>query len=187
MPTIITACVKGRILLMNDAACSVFQDLINLSVRMMPIFLCLEPKTEKQGNHRGLLVYLWVIMIFTQSLFHIPTAPFGSSRPFFVPFFSAALIFFQGSEWKKLFFTCQPGCLPIFSSFLNHFYSLVLHTLLPWSEEQLCTSCLSAQCLALLPVRAFLDEKRGQGRVLGVSPPLFPAVSCLSGSVLSSS
>ena len=29
---------------MNDAACTVFINLINLAVRMMPIFVCLEPK-----------------------------------------------------------------------------------------------------------------------------------------------
>ena len=50
---------------MNDAACSVFQDLINLSVRMMPIFLCLEPKQKNRETIAACSVYLWVIMIFT--------------------------------------------------------------------------------------------------------------------------
>ena len=42
---------------MNDAACSVFQDLINLSVRMMPIFLCLEPKQKNRETIAACSVY----------------------------------------------------------------------------------------------------------------------------------
>ena len=45
---------------MNDAACSVFQDLINLSVRMMPIFLCLEPKQKNRETIAACSVYLWL-------------------------------------------------------------------------------------------------------------------------------
>ena len=35
---------------MNDAACTVFVNLINLAVRMMPIFVCLEPKHRDREN-----------------------------------------------------------------------------------------------------------------------------------------
>ena len=37
---------------MNEAACNVILNLINLAVRMMPIFVCLEPK-EEPGEHCG--------------------------------------------------------------------------------------------------------------------------------------
>ena len=47
---------------MNDAACHVFQDLINLSVRMMPIFLCLEPKQKNRETIAACSVYLWAII-----------------------------------------------------------------------------------------------------------------------------
>ena len=43
---------------MNDAACSVFQDLINLSVRMMPTFLCLEPNPRNRETTAACAVYL---------------------------------------------------------------------------------------------------------------------------------
>lgn len=100
---------------MNDAACSVFQDLINLSVRMMPIFLCLEPKQKNRETIAACSVYLWVIMIFTQSLFHIPDRTFWIFQGIFsCLFFLLLLIFFRGSAVEKLFFTCQPGCFPIF-------------------------------------------------------------------------
>ena len=69
---------------MNDAACHVFQDLINLSVRMMPIFLCLEPKQKNRETIAACSVYLWAIMIFTQS--RITSS--GSSRAFFHACFS---------------------------------------------------------------------------------------------------
>lgn len=76
---------------MNDAACGIFQNLINLSVRMMPIFLCLKPKQKNRETIAACSVYLWVIMIFTQSLFHI------SDRTFWI---------FQGI-FSCLFFCCS--------------------------------------------------------------------------------
>ena len=96
---------------MNDAACSVFQDLINLSVRMMPIFLCLEPKQKNRETIAACSVYLWVIMIFTQSLFHIPDRTFW----IFQGIFSCLFFLLSGAlRWKSCFSTCRPGCLPIF-------------------------------------------------------------------------
>ena len=43
---------------MNDAACTVFVNLINLAVRMMPIFVCLEPKHRDRENIAAISVYL---------------------------------------------------------------------------------------------------------------------------------
>ena len=159
---------------MNDAACSVFQDLINLSVRMMPIFLCLEPKQKNRETIAACSVYLWVIMIFTQSLFHIPDRTFWIFQGIFsCLFFLLLLIFFRGSAVEKLFFYLSAWMLSNLSSFLNRF--TVRRTALH--------ARLSAQCLALLPVRAFLDEKAGKGNLRESLSPLFPAVSCLSGAV----
>ena len=56
---------------MNDNACAVFLNLINLAVRMMPIFLCLEPRQKNRENIAAVSVYLWVVMISMQSLFHM--------------------------------------------------------------------------------------------------------------------
>ena len=87
---------------MNDAACHVFQDLINLSVRMMPIFLCLEPK---QGNHRGLLR----LSVGHHDLYPVPVShsgPYLLDLPglFFVPVFSCASGLFPRLRCKKTVF-----------------------------------------------------------------------------------
>ena len=137
---------------MNDAACSVFQDLINLSVRMMPIFLCLEPKQKNRETIAACSVYLWVIMIFTQSLFHIPDRTFWIFQGIFsCLFFLLLLIFFRGSAVEKLFFYLSAWMLSNLSSFLNRFTAWCFHTLLPLSEEQLCTliSLLNASLCCL--------------------------------------
>ena len=137
---------------MNDAACSVFQDLINLSVRMMPIFLCLEPKQKNRETIAACSVYLWVIMIFTQSLFHIPDRTFWIFQAIFsCLFFLVLLVFFRGSAVKKLFFYLSAWMLADLSSFLNRFAVWCFQAFIPLSEEQLCTliSLLSASLCCL--------------------------------------
>ena len=99
---------------MNDTACHVFQDLINLSVRMMPIFLCLEPKDKNRETIAACSVYLWAIMIFTQSLFHIPDRTFWLFQGFFHVCFSWFYwSFFRALQWKNCFSICLPGCSQI--------------------------------------------------------------------------
>ena len=158
---------------MNDAACSVFQDLINLSVRMMPIFLCLEPKQKNRETIAACSVYLWVIMIFTQSLFHIPDRTFWIFQAIFsCLFFLLLLIFFRGSAVEKLFFYLSAWMLADLSSFLNRFTAWCFHTLLPWSEEQLCTlvSLLNASLCCLFV--HFWMKKRAR-EIFGSLSPRF--------------
>ena len=167
---------------MNDAACSVFQDLINLSVRMMPIFLCLEPKQKNRETIAACSVYLWVIMIFTQSLFHIPDRTFWIFQAIFSCLFFAPDLFPGLCGGKAVFL---PVSLDAFQSFFvpEPLYSLVLPHIASIVRRTALHARLSAQCLALLPVRAFLDEKAGKGNLRESLSPLFPAVSCLSGAV----
>ena len=149
---------------MNDAACHVFQDLINLSVRMMPIFLCLEPKQKNRETIAACSVYLWAIMIFTQSLFHIPDHIFWIFQGFFsCLFFLVLLVFFHGSAVEKLFFYLSAWMLADLSSFLNCFTAWCFHTWLPLSEEQLCTliSLISAS-LCCLFVHFWLKKRARQ-------------------------
>lgn len=149
---------------MNDAACHVFQDLINLSVRMMPIFLCLEPKQKNRETIAACSVYLWAIMIFTQSLFHIPDHIFWIFQGFFsCLFFLVLLVFFHGSAVVKLFFYLSAWMLADLSSFLNRFTAWCFHTWLPLSEEQLCTliSLISAS-LCCLFVHFWLKKRARQ-------------------------
>ena len=149
---------------MNDAACHVFQDLINLSVRMMPIFLCLEPKQKNRETIAACSVYLWAIRIFTQSLFHIPDHIFWIFQGFFsCLFFLVLLVFFHGSAVEKLFFYLSAWMLADLSSFLNRFTAWCFHTWLPLSEEQLCTliSLISAS-LCCLFVHFWLKKRARQ-------------------------
>ena len=76
---------------MNDAACHVFQDLINLSVRMMPIFLCLEPKQKNRETIAACSVY----PLGYHDLYPVPVSHSGShllDLPglFFMPVFPGA-------------------------------------------------------------------------------------------------
>ena len=158
---------------MNDAACHVFQDLINLSVRMMPIFLCLEPKQKNRETIAACSVYLWVIMIFTQSLFHIPDRTFWIFQGFFsCLFFLVLLVFFRGSAVKKLFFYLSAWMLADLSSFLNRFAAWCFHAFIPLSEEQLCTliSLLSAS-LCCLFVHFWMKKRAGE--IFGSLSPRF--------------
>ena len=149
---------------MNDAACTVFMNLINLAVRMMPIFVCLDPKHSYRENIAAISVYLWVIMIFTQSLFHIPDHIFWIFQGFFsCLFFLVLLVFFHGSAVEKLFFYLSAWMLADLSSFLNRFTAWCFHTWLPLSEEQLCTliSLISAS-LCCLFVHFWLKKRARQ-------------------------
>ena len=150
-----------------------FQDLINLSVRMMPIFLCLEPKQKNRETIAACSVYLWVIMIFTQSLFHIPDRTFWIFQGIFsCLFFLLLLIFFRGSAVEKLFFYLSAWMLADLSSFLNRFTAWCFHPLLPCSEEQLCTliSLLNASLCCLFV--HFWMKKRAR-EIFGSLSPRF--------------
>ena len=68
---------------MNDEACSVFRDLINLAVRMMPIFVCMEPKHKNKENIAAVSAYLWVLMVSMESVFHIDPRAFLTFRGLF--------------------------------------------------------------------------------------------------------
>lgn len=61
---------------MNDAACNMFLNLMNLAVRMMPIFVCLEPRHKNREIIAAVSVYLWVIMVSLQFLFRIHDSVF---------------------------------------------------------------------------------------------------------------
>ena len=169
---------------MNDAACHVFQDLINLSVRMMPIFLCLEPKQKNRGDHRGLLR----LSLGYHDLYPVPVSHSGShllDLPglFSCLFFLVLLVFFHGSAVEKLFFYLSAWMLADLSSFLNRFTAWCFHTWLPLSEEQLCTliSLISAS-LCCLFVHFWL-KKRPSDFWQSLCP-LLSARSCLSGAFL---
>lgn len=87
---------------MNDNACTIILNLINMAVRMMPIFVCLEPKHRNRENIAAVSAYLWVIMVSLQSLFHISPQVFLVFHGIFsCLFFLVLLIFFKGGLLEK--------------------------------------------------------------------------------------
>lgn len=124
---------------MNDNACTVFLNLINLVVRMMPIFVCLEPKHRNRENIAAVSVYLWVIMVSLQSLLSIPPRIFFVFQGIFsCLFFLVLLIFFQGGVLKKAFLYVSAWLFAVLSTSLNEFAAWVLGSGFSLSYGQIC-------------------------------------------------
>ena len=149
---------------MNEAACNVILNLINLAVRMMPIFVCLEPKRKNRENIAAVSVYLWVIMVSFQSLFHIRQPVFLIVQGIFsCLFFLLLLIFFNGELIKKIFLYLSAWLFAALSMSLNEFAASVLGKSIFLSYSQICVivSLLSA-CGFYLFVRYWLRTMTGQ-------------------------
>ncbi len=145
---------------MNDNACAVFLNLINLAVRMMPIFLCLEPRKKNRETIAAVSVYLWVVMISMESLFHMNEMQFlVFSGAFSCLFFLVLLIFFDGSLLKKVFLYLSAWLLAALSSSLNAFAAWVLEDIWLLSDLQIgvIVSLISA-CGVYLFVRFWLKD-----------------------------
>ena len=114
---------------MNDNACTIILNLINMAVRMMPIFVCLEPKHRNRENIAAVSAYLWVIMVSLQSLFHIsPQVFFVFHGIFSCLFFLVLLIFFKGGLLEKAFLYISAWLFGVLSTSLNEFAVwLLLH------------------------------------------------------------
>lgn len=124
---------------MNDNACTIFLNLINLAVRMMPIFVCLEPKRRNRENIAAVSAYLWVIMVSMQSLFHIRQQVFFVFQGMFsCLFFLVLLIFFKGSLLKKAFLYVSAWLFAVLSTSLNEFAAWLLGNRFPLSYGQIC-------------------------------------------------
>lgn len=124
---------------MNDNACTIFLNLINLAVRMMPIFVCLEPKHRNRENIAAVSAYLWVIMVSMQSLFHIRQQVFFVFQGIFsCLFFLVLLIFFKGSLLKKAFLYVSAWLFAVLSTSLNEFAAWLLGNRVSLSYGQIC-------------------------------------------------
>ncbi len=132
---------------MNDEACRIFLNLITLSVRMMPVFVCLEPKVKSRENIASISVYLWVIMTFLQILFHIPDSVFvGFQGLFSFLYFLILLLFFQGGLLEKAFLYLSAWLFAVLSASLNELiaWALLGRTELTYSQICVIVSALSA-------------------------------------------
>lgn len=146
---------------MNDAACTVFMNLINLAVRMMPIFVCLEPKHSYRENIAAISAYLWVIMISMESVFHISPQVFFVFRGVFsCLYFLVLLIFFKGTLLKKGFLYISAWLFAVLSTSLNEFAAWMLkgHVSLTYGQICVAVSLLWA-CGFYVFVRFWLRDK----------------------------
>lgn len=132
---------------MNDEACRIFLNLITLSVRMMPVFVCLEPKVKSRENIASISVYLWVIMTFLQILFHIPDSVFMVFQGLFsFLYFLILLLFFQGGLLEKAFLYLSAWLFAVLSASLNELiaWALLGRTELTYAQICVIVSALSA-------------------------------------------
>lgn len=145
---------------MNDAACTVFMNLINLAVRMMPIFVCLEPKRSSRENIAAISVYMWVIMISMESVFRLSHPIFLILRGIFsCLFFLMLLIFFKGSLLKKGFLYITAWLFSVLSLSLNEFAAWFMRSwkALSYAQVGALASLLWACCFCLF-VRCWLKH-----------------------------
>ena len=143
---------------MNDAACTVFMNLINLAVRMMPIFVCLDPKHSYRENIAAISAYLWVIMISMESVFHISPQVFFVFRGLFsCLYFLVLLVFFKGTLLKKGFLYISAWLFAVLSASLNEFAVDFKGACVPDIRTNLCGG-IPAVGLRFLWVCAVLAE-----------------------------
>ena len=145
---------------MNDNACTIILNLINMAVRMMPIFVCLEPKHRNRENIAAVSAYLWVIMVSMQSLFHIrPQVFFVFQGVFSCLFFLVLLIFFQGGLLEKAFLYISAWLFAVLSTSLNEFAAWLLlnRVSLTYGQISVVVSLVSAAGFCLF-VRYFLKD-----------------------------
>ena len=144
----------------TDNACTIILNLINMAVRMMPIFVCLEPKHRNRENIAAVSAYLWVIMVSLQSLFHISPQVFLVFHGIFsCLFFLVLLIFFKGGLLEKAFLYISAWLFGVLSTSLNEFAVwLLLHRVsLTYGQISVVVSLVSAAGFCLF-VRYWLKD-----------------------------
>lgn len=149
---------------MNEAASQMFLNIINLAVRMLPVFVCLEPKRSSRENIAAVSAYLWVIMVSLQSLLQISDQVFYLFQAVFsCLFFLVLLIFFQGSVVEKVFLYLSAWLFAVLSVSLNEFVSWMLESRVNLSHSQICVmvSIFSA-CGFYVFVRFWLQDAADQ-------------------------
>lgn len=124
---------------MDKETVSVFLNLIGQMIRMAPIFICLKPKHGSYENIAAASVYIWVIMISAQSLFHMPDSRFLIFRGVFnAIFFFILLIFFEGSFLIKFFLYISAWLFAELLGSINAFLGWVFRRQSRLSYEEIC-------------------------------------------------
>ena len=124
---------------MDKETASVFLNLIGQAIRMAPIFICLKPKYGSYEKIAAVSVYIWVIMITAQSLFHMPDSTFLVFRGIFNAFFFfLLLIFFEGSFLIKFFLYVSAWLFEELLGSLDTFLGWVFRRQSRLSYEDIC-------------------------------------------------
>ena len=145
---------------MNDNCCTIFINLINIIVRMMPIFICLEPKKQTRENIAAVSVYIWVIMLCVDSLFTFNARTFLFVQMIFSTiFFLVLLIFFKGKTTLKAFLYISAWLFEVISVSFNEFFAWILRNNGVFTYKQICliVSIFSA-CLFFIFVQKWLKR-----------------------------
>ena len=143
---------------MTNAACSALMDLINVCVRMTPIFVCLRPRRAGRENIAGAVVYLWVVMLFAQALFPLSGQAYTLFRGGFgALLFLLLLLFFEGSLVEKAFLYLSAWLFAVLANSLTLFCVLFWGAAGPLTRAELgvLVSFLSA-CGFVLAMRLWL-------------------------------
>lgn len=123
---------------MNNEACEIFINLIRLIIRLMPIFICMEPKVKNKENIAAISINIWVIMIFLQFLLPVEQTDFLSFQGIFsATFFLILLVFFKGSLLEKAFLYVSAWMFEEITFSINAFSVWCLNSYLPLSSMEI--------------------------------------------------
>lgn len=135
---------------MNDFACKVFLELIYLAVRMMPIFICLEPRYGDREKITVVSVYLWGVMVAMQCVTHMDSQTAYVVQGVFAGiFFLVLLVFFAGSLLEKAFLYLSAWLFAVAGTSLNELAAWFLGRYVDLSYWQICV------CAAVLAACGF--------------------------------
>lgn len=138
---------------MNNDACIIFINLICLTIRLMPIFICMEPKVKNKENIAALSISIWVIMVSLQFLFDFDSNGFSWFKSTFsTVFFLILLIFFNGNLLEKTFLYATAWLLEEITFSINQFFiwALTPHTTLTSLEISVIFSFIWACSVYIL-------------------------------------
>ncbi|MEE1086282.1 MAG: GHKL domain-containing protein [Schaedlerella sp.] len=124
---------------MNNEACEIFINLICLAIRLMPIFICMEPKVKNKENIAAISVNIWVIMIFLQFLLDFEMKGFSLFQGIFSAiFFLVLLVFFKGSALEKAFLYVTAWLFSETTFSINEFFVWLLDSRIQLTRMEIC-------------------------------------------------
>ena len=123
---------------MNVEAAVIFRNLISLTIRMAPIFVCLKPRSAKE-NIAAVSVYVWVLMVSVQALFHMSDLSGTLFQAVFSTlFFLILMIFFEGSLILKVFLYFSAWFFSALLTSLNALFGYLLSKQSTLQYEHIC-------------------------------------------------